>query len=143
MIPHTADGHEAVGGGETRAIVIYRSDRTTCGACSLKAQCLTAKQSTKKLTRGADDAIRDTMKAKVRSPEGHCGTRHRDCQRDDGISTVEFTRFAQSARRVCLSGHGLRHPTDLGKSARPRREADQGPIGVKPLKGVVCPPAGF
>lgn len=90
-IEHTGDGQESVGGGETRAIAIYRSDRATCGACSLKAQCLTAKQSTKKLTRGADDAIRDAMKAKVRSPEGDAIYRRRKAIVEPAIGIVKET----------------------------------------------------
>ena len=68
-LPHTSDRKESVGGGEKRSIGVYRSERAACGACPLKAQCLTAKQSYKQLTRGADDPVRDAMKAKVRSPE--------------------------------------------------------------------------
>jgi transposase len=69
-LAHHGDRQEEVGGGAVRMVGIYRGDRATCGACPLKDQCLTAKQSTKHLTRGADDAVRDAMKAKVRSVEG-------------------------------------------------------------------------
>ena len=76
-LEHHRDRQEAVGGGAMRMVGLYRGDRATCGACPLKGQCLTAKQSTKHLTRGADDAVRDAMKAKVRSAEGDALYRRR------------------------------------------------------------------
>ena len=76
-LEHHGDRQEAVGGGAVRMVGLYRGNRATCGACPLKDQCLTAKQSTKHLTRGADDAVRDAMKAKVRSTEGDALYRRR------------------------------------------------------------------
>jgi ubiquinone/menaquinone biosynthesis C-methylase UbiE len=76
-LTHHGDRHEDVGGEAVRMVGIYRGDRTTCGACPLKDPCLTTKQSTKHLTRGADDAVRDAMKAKVRSAEGNTVYRRR------------------------------------------------------------------
>ena len=76
-LPHVADRKESVGGGQSRLVGVYRSDRATCGACELKAQCLTPKQSRKEITRGEDDAVRDAMKAKLRSPKGDALYRRR------------------------------------------------------------------
>lgn len=69
-LTHRGHRTESVGGGEKRPVEVYKSDRATCGACPLKADCLTPKQTVKTITRGPDDSIRDAMKAKVRTVEG-------------------------------------------------------------------------
>ena len=76
-LTRVGDRKESVGGGQSRRVGVYRTDRATCGACQLKAQCLTAKQSRKQITRGEDDAVRDSMKAKLRSPKGDALYRRR------------------------------------------------------------------
>ncbi len=77
VLSHHGDRTETVGGGQEPPVGLYHGDRATCGACPLKDQCLSPKQTVKRLTRGADDAIRDAMKAKVRTPEGDAVYRQR------------------------------------------------------------------
>ena len=76
-LTYRGDRMESVGGGQKRSIAVYRGERATCGACPLKDPCLSPRNKAKQLTRGTDDAIRDAMKAKVRTPEGDAIYRHR------------------------------------------------------------------
>jgi len=76
-LEHSGDRTESVGGEQTRTVRWYKGERATCGACPLKAQCLSPKQAVKRLSRGADDDLRDAMKAKVRTPEGEAVYRQR------------------------------------------------------------------
>lgn len=87
---------ESVGGGEVRTVHEYKGNRATCGACPLKDQCLSPKQSVKKITRGPNDDLRDAMKTTCGRPKttpciarARPGrTRLRHYQRNPGVSSV-------------------------------------------------------
>ena len=102
---------EAVGGEATRTVEVYRGDRATCGACPLKAQCLTPKQRQKRLTRGADDAARDAMKAKVRTPAGDTIYRTRKGQVESAFGiikeTLGFRQFSVRGQTQCAGEWAL------------------------------------
>jgi hypothetical protein len=72
-------------------VAVYQGDRATCGACPLKDQCLTTKQSKKTITRGPDDEVRDAMKAKVRTPEGDAIYRTRKGQVEPAFGIIKET----------------------------------------------------
>ena len=90
-LSHHGERKESVGGGGTRIVDIYRSNRATCGACPLKDQCLTPKQSVKTIKRGADDGLRDAMKAKVRSENGDAIYRTRKGVVEPAFGTIKET----------------------------------------------------
>ena len=79
------------GGGVSRTVDVYQAHRATCGACPLKAQCLTAKQTKKVITRGPDDDLRDAMKAKVRSKAGDAIYRTRKGQGEPAFGIIKET----------------------------------------------------
>ena len=91
MLPWRRTRTESVGGGESRTVAVYQGDRATCGACPLKDQCLTPKQSKKTITRGPDDEVRDAMKAKVRTPEGDAIYRTRKGQVEPAFGIIKET----------------------------------------------------
>ena len=82
---------ESVGGGEFRIVDVYRADCATCGACPLKGQCLTPKQSVKVITRGSDDGLRDAMKMKVRAEAGEAIYRTRKGQVEPAFGIIKET----------------------------------------------------
>ena len=90
-LAHVTDSKESVGGGQSRLVGVYRSDRATCAGCEKKAQCLTPKQSRKQITRGEDDAVRDAMKAKLRSPKGDALYRRRKGIVEPGFGILKET----------------------------------------------------
>ena len=99
-LPYRGDRTESIGGGQKRHVAVYRGERATCGACPLKDQCTASKNKAKQLTRGADDAIRDAMKAKVRTPEGDAVYRQRQGIVEPAIGILKETRgFRQFSMR--------------------------------------------
>lgn len=90
-LPWARTRTESVGGGISRTVDVYQANRATCGACPLKAQCLTAKQTKKVITRGPDDTLRDAMKAKVRSKAGDAIYRTRKGQVEPAFGIIKET----------------------------------------------------
>ena len=82
---------EAVGGEVVRTVHVYQGDRATCGACPLKDQCLTPKQSVKVIMRGPDDAVRDAMKTKIRTEDGDRIYRTRKGQVEPAFGIIKET----------------------------------------------------
>ena len=111
LLPWHHTRTEAVGGEATRTVEVYRGDRATCGACPLKAQCLTPKQRQKALTRGADDAVRDAMKEKVRTPAGDTIYRTRKGQVEPAFGiikeTLGFRQFSVRGQTQCAGEWAL------------------------------------
>ena len=69
-LPFPRTRNAACGGGRTEARRVYRSDAATCAACPMAAQCLKKGRRTRTVERGPDDAVREVMAAKVRTPVG-------------------------------------------------------------------------
>jgi transposase len=91
VLPWYRTRKESVGGGEERIVDVYRADRATCRACSLRDQCLPPKQARKTVTRGPDDGLRDAMKAKVRSESGDALYRTRKGQVEPAFGIIKET----------------------------------------------------
>ena len=91
ILPWNRRNKESVGGSAVRTVEVYQGDRATCGACPLKAQCLTPKKSFKVIKRGPDDEVRDSMKAKVRSVEGDAIYRTRKGQVEPAFGIIKET----------------------------------------------------
>jgi len=91
VLPWQRTRTELVGGGDVRTVDVYQGDRTTCGACPIKDQCLTSKQSVKVITRGPDDDVRDAMKAKIRTEEGDAIYRTRKGQVEPAFGIIKET----------------------------------------------------
>lgn len=58
------------GGGRTETVRVYRSEAAACAGCAFAGQCLPKGRRTRTVERGPDDAVREAMAAKVRTPVG-------------------------------------------------------------------------
>ena len=90
----------ACGGGRTEARRVYRSAAAACAACPWAAQCLSKGRRTRTVERGPDDAVREAMAAKVRTPAGAALYRQRKGIVEPVLGILkEVLGFRQFSRR--------------------------------------------